>query len=498
MGRVAAILVMGLVVGCGPRDSSRVDAGAQPRHGTIRVELNMYNPGTVPLGIGAPNKVALELADEWVQGYPGATVKYQRIVSPGQGEGEWLKTQLIGGIAPEIVSQNAEIAWQDTEKGWYVPLDEYLDRPNPYVAGNPRWIDCFANQDLVQSKRAPNGKLYCVSIDIVETGLYYNKTLLRELGITRLPETWAEMLATLSAIDAAGVTPMATDMNLGSDWGQDIIFEMLYHDILPDMDLVPSRPDAEGYLGHYLESREAGFLFTKGFFTKRDPRWRELNRMLYEWRRYWPAELKNTDPTRLFLTQRVAFYWSGSWFIRRITTDPYVDFEWGVMYIPTITQATSPYGSGTPATVIGGAAVQLHVTNSALLNNNVEACIDYLMFLSSPQAMERLAEESLLFIPNIVGVRMDPRLEPFQEIFQRRYCAIKWLESLDGEYKKYWRRMLDYYLNDGVDLDGYLDMLETNFAGWVETHRHKGAWDFESMEPVWAQRAEALLKELDP
>ena len=149
-------------------------------------------------------------------------------------------------------------------------------------------------------------------------------------------------------------------------------------------------------------------------------------------------------------------------------------------------------------TVIGGAAVQLHVTNSALLNDNIEDCIDWLMFLTAPQNIERLASEALVFIPNVVGAEMDERLAPFQDIFERQYCAIKWLESMDGEYKKYWRRMLDYYLNDGCTLDEFLAMLEENFAAWVTAHQDDMGWDFEAMEKTWAQREESLLHELEP
>lgn len=492
-----ALVLMGLVTAC-HRGEAPVGAAVEASSDAIRVDLNIYTPGTIPQGIGERNKVATEVAAEWEKLHPGRRIRYQQLINTGSGEGEWLKTQLLGGIAPEIVSQNAEIAWQDVDKGWYVPLDEFMERPTPYVEGHPRWIDTFSNQALVGAKRAPDGKLYCISIDIVETGLFYNKRLLKEAGVEKLPETWEEMYAAFDKIQKLHKIPMTATFNLASDWGQDIVFEMLYHDLLPDMDLVPSSGDAEAYLGHYLDAKEAGFLFTKGFFTRRDPRWREQYRIIKEWRRYWAKEQKNTDPDRLFLTGRLAMYWNGSWFIRRMAKDPYVDFEWGVTYLPTITKATSPYGSGTPATVIGGAAVQLHVTNSAVQNGNLEDCIDFLMYLSSPRVIERLAQEALVFIPNIKGAEMDPRLAPFHEIFQRRYCAIKWLESFDGESKKYFRRMLDYYLNDGVDLEGFLAMLEQNFASWVELHRHDAAWDFGPMEEVWKEREERLIRELEP
>lgn len=484
--------------GCTKGNNSTAAADGPAEQDAIRVDLNIYTPGTIPQGIGERNKVALDIAREWEKQHAGRHIRYQQMINTGSGEGEWLKTQLLGGKAPEIVSQNAEIAWQDVGKGWYVPLDEYLQRPTPYVEGQPKWIDTFDNQALVGAKRAPDGKLYCISIDIVETGLFYNKRILKEAGVEKVPETWAEMYAAFEKVEKAGKIPMTAVYNLASDWGQDIVFEMLYHDILADMDIVPSSGDAEAYLGHYLDAQEAGFLFTKGFFTRRDPRWREQYRLLKEWRGYWAKEQKNTDPDRLFLTGRMAMLWNGSWFIRRLAMDPYVDFEWGVAYIPTLTKESSPFASGTPATVIGGAAVQLHVTNSAVINNNVEDCIDFLMYLSAPRNIERLSKESLVYIPNIKGAEMDPRLAPFKEIFARRYCAIKWLDSMDGEYKKFFRRTLDYYLNDGVDLDGFLEMMEGNFAQWVDSHRQDAAWNFEPMEKIWQEREARLSHELEP
>jgi len=495
--RIAISLALLFILSACSNEGEQSSGGRTSRN-LIRVDLNLYTPGTIPMGIGEPNNIADDVAREWEALNPGMRIRYQQTVNPGTSEGEWLKTQLIGGVAPEIITQNAEVTWMDVDKGWYVPLDDYLEQPNPYIPGNERWIDSFTNQALVNAKRAPDGKLYCVPIDIVETGLFYNKTLLNSMGIMKLPETWAEMLEVFQTIQQeSNITPFTADLNLASDWGKDILFEMLYHDILPHMDLIESSPEAQEYLGHYLEPREAGFLFSKGFFTSRDPRWRLMNEMLFEWRQYWARELKNSDPIRMFLTQRLAMYWSGSWFIRRMATDPYVNFEWGIMYIPKLTQETTKYASGTEATVIGGAAIQLHITNSALIKENLEACVDFLMWLSAPQNIERLASESLVYIPNIKGAEIDDRLEPFNEIFERRYCAIKWLESFDGEYKTYWRRMLDFYLEGGMTLDEYLIAIEGNFERWVESHLERG-WDFSEMDVAWEERKDILLRELDP
>ncbi len=464
----------------------------------IRADFGQYTPGMIPGGIGEPVREARNVADAWEKLHPGCTVKYQLMINTGTTEGEWLKTQLIGKIAPEIVTMNTEVAWQAIDKGWFIPLDEFLQRPNPYIPGNEHWIDSFTNIALTNSKRAPNGKLYCITMDTVETGWFYNMTLLRKLGITKKPETWEEMLADFKIIQEAGFTPLTSQMNLASDWGQDIVFEMIYHDLLPTLDPISSRDDVKDYQEHFIDPQEGGFLFTKGFFSSRDPRWREMNRLVKEWRQYWAKELKFSDPTRLFLTGRLAVYWDGSWTIRRMTKDPHIDFEWEIGYVPAITRATSRFASGSPATLIGGAASQVHITNSAIYNNSLEECVDFLMYLSAPQNIERIAGEALIFKPNVKGAKTDPRLQPFDDIFKRKSCAIQWMEAMDPEYKKVWRRWLDYYLQDGFELDAYLKVLDENFAAWVKSHEKDVVWDFTEMEAIWQTRKEVLLRELDP
>jgi hypothetical protein len=306
------------------------------------------------------------------------------------------------------------------------------------------------------------------------------------------------MLAMFEVVKAAKITPMTAQGNLASDWGQDIIFEMLYHDIMPLLDVVSSAEDVKDYQEHFFDPPEGGFLFTKGFFSSRDPRWREMHRILKQWRGYWAKELKFTDPMRLFLTERLAVLWDGSWTIRRLTKDPYIGFEWDIGYVPTITKETSHYASGTPATLIGGAGMQVHITNSAVYNDSLYECVDLLMYISAPENIERIAGEALLFMPNVKGAKMDDRLQPFSDIVKRKCCAIQWMESMDPEYKKVWRRWLDYYLEDGFDLDTYLGILDDNFAAWVKSHEKDAAWNFDAMEAVWQTRKETLLHELDP
>lgn len=461
------------------------------RNNTIYLTLGLYTPGN-KLAFGEPLKASKEIADEYTRMNPDISIKFvQQVAISGSQEGEWLKTQLVGGIAPDIIAQNAEVTWPDVAKGWYIPLDEFLEKPNPYIEGNKKWMDSFVNLPLVNSKRAGDGKLYCLSIDVVETAVYYNKTMFEKLDL-KLPDTWSDFIQLQQSLMDNGIVPMPSAFNLVSDWGQDIIFDMLYQDIIEYLDVEPSLESKKEYMCHYLTPKEVAFLFSKGFFTRKDPRWVEMHRILKDWRKYWAKELKNTDTARLFLTNRVAMCWDGSWFSRRLIFDPYIDFEWGIFYLPKITKTTSRFGTGAEASVIGGSAVQLHVTNSATIYNHLDKVIDFLMFFTAPQNIEKIINETMMFLPNIKGVEIPKELSPISDIFQRRYCAIKWLESFDPKYKSYWRRMLDLYLNDGLTTDQYLEKLEFNFQQFISEKKAKENWNFSDYEKKWQETGIAL------
>ena len=482
------ICLIGVIFSCSAADKKYEPAD---RKNTLYMNLGIYTPGT-KLAFGNPLQASKIIADKYTQMHPELTIKFvQQVTISGSQEGEWLKTQLVGGIAPDIISQNAEVSWPDVSKGWYIPLDEFLQKPNPYIEGNSRWMDSFVNLALVNAKRATDGKLYCLSVDVVETAIYYNKTLFQKLNL-ELPETWSEFVQLQQTLLDNGITPMPSAQNLASDWGQDIIFDMLYYDIIGQLDVEPSLDNQQEYMTHYLTVKEVAFLFSKGYFTRNDPRWIEMHRILKGWRKFWAKELKNTDTARLFLTNRVAMTWDGSWFSRRLLFDPYLDFEWGIFYLPKITKSTSRFGSGADASVIGGAAIQLHVTNSAVIYDHLDQVIDFLMFYTAPQNFEKVINETMMFLPNIKGIEIPEELAPINTIFQRRYCSIKWLESFDPKYKSYWRRMFDLFLNDGLLLDQYLAKLEINFQQFLDEKLMKENWDFSEYEEKWQNNGIAL------
>jgi len=486
------------------------DGGERPDRSSAKYVIRFspgqaYLPGAVPFGIGDPlNGLNLVIAD-FEKRFPDTQVE---IVNTPIVR-EYLVTQLSSGAAPDIVNVNVEDVWVDTQKGWYIPLDEFLEAPNPFVVekgvtnapGMREWWDMFRYQAISRGKAAPDGRNYCLTLDMVETGLFYNKTLFAELGISP-PRDWDEFLAACKRIKASGRIPLLMHMGAFMDWGHDLFFDQLYYDLLPGLDLKRD-PSREAYLEGYLDPEELVYLNRKGFFTRHDPRYRELWRIMRDLKNYSNKNIESSDVLREFVTQRGAMLWYSSSLTYRLAADKKLGFDWGVFYLPKFTTHTTQYASGTEMCVIGGSASQFEVTNSSVgdtptdwplerrmrESQRLERVINFLQFLCLPEQAERVVNEYPCFLPNIVGVDALPQLSDFERILERRYTTTKWIFSFDLRFSDVLQRMLALYLTDGADLDEFLDWQERNVRSSGENLLQRKSIDVAMFDEMWEQLA---------
>ena len=481
-----------------------------------------YLPDTNPYGIGEPLQGLKRVIAAFEARFPDTRIEVLTVPSVR----EYLVTQLSGGQAPDILNVNVENVWMDVQKGWYVPLDPFLERPNPFVVeqddphlpGYRQWWDMFRYQGISRGKAAPDGLNYCLTFDMVETGIYYNRTLFGQLGLD-VPQTWEELLAAMETIrahrrdDGSAVVPMLVNIQAYNDWCTDLFFDQLYWDLLPGIDLAQD-PSREPYLQGYLDWDELAFLRTKGFFGHRDRRYRQLWERMREMKRYTNRNLLADDLVREFVTQRGAMIWSVSALSYRLQGDRSLGFDWGVFYLPRFTEATSHYASGQPMCVIGGAATQLEVSNSAVSDTDpalpmtermaqskrLQRVMAFLQFICLPAHNATIVNEYPGLLPNIVGVEPLPILEPFAQILERRYTTTKWIFTFDLRFSEIQRRMLELYLTDGIDLDGFLHWQEQNLDAACANMRQRKEPDMARLERRWQELAPARanLRDLPP
>ena len=458
-----------------------------------------YMPGTSPFGIGAQLEGFRQIAREFEAIRPDTQIEFLNVPVVR----EYLVTQLSGGQAPDIINVNVEDVWVDIHKGWYVPLDPWLEAPNIFIReqGDPsqpgydQWWDMFKYQAVSRGKAAPDGLNYCLTFDMIETGVYYNKNIFAEVGVD-IPETWEEFIEIMGKIKEARYIPILMVIDNLNDWAVDLMFDQLYHEILPGIDLIQD-PVREQYLEGYLDGEELTFLFQeKGFFSHEDNRYRELWRLLYEYRQYCNQNIATIDMIREFVTQQAAMIWNSSPLTYRLAADRELGFEWGVFYLPPMTRKTSPYASGVDMCVIGGSATQLEVTNRSFSDTGDPATserlvrvMEFLQFITVPENYDRVVNEYTCFLPNIIGVEPREALRPFAEILERRYTTTKWTFSFDLKFSEIQRRMLELYLNDGINLDEFMDWQVSNMDAATLNMLRRVEIDLDEMHEAWDRLA---------
>lgn len=460
----------------------------------IRVAPGFYMPDRRPMDVGKPLQGLNEVAADFEKLYPDTRIEFVDVPSVR----EWVVTQLAAGTAPDIMNINVEDVWQDVQKGWYVPLDSFLEQSNPFVPkgspGSRQWWDMFKYQAISRGKAAPDGKMYCLTLDMIETGIFYNKSLFAKFGVSP-PKDWVDFLRIQQIFKDAGYTPMLVDSGAIADWGVDLLFDQLYDQLLPGIDLSKD-PKREQYLQGYLDWDEICYLHGKGYFTKDDARYLETFRIMKDWRRFMPLNLSSVDLTKEFINQRGPMWWSSSLSVYKLARDPDMAFPWGVFYLPAIPKSYSKYANGHPMCVIGGSATQLELSNSAIQDTHdvrtserLKRCVAFLQFLCLPKNTDRVVNEWVALLPNIKGVPVQPELQPFDTILKRQYGTTKWMFTFDLRFDDVYQRMLELYLNGGVSLSEFVGWMQRDIDSGCSTVVRRKHLDLSKFDPVWRSLA---------
>ncbi len=497
-----AVIIVGGTYLLWPDSDEKVDgqiSGEKINKKDVKFNLRVvagpfYKPGIAPGGIGELNVAYQEVVDEYERLHPDVKIT----IATGIAMREYLVTQLSAGRAPDILMVNVEDVWVDIHKNWYVPLDKYLEQPNPYCKpgepGSVHWWDQFKYQAISRGKLAPDGKMYCLTYDLIETAFYYNKDIFKELNL-KIPKNWDELADIVKKLRDADYTPIQTIVGTYADWGVDLMLDQIYYNILPGIDLVRD-PTREEYLKGYLDWDEICFLYKKGFFTKDDPRYVELWRQIYNMRKFSNQDIATADMVRAFVKKKAAILWLASNVSYRFDADKDLDFDWDVFYIPQFTTNMCKYAPNVPMCVIGGAGVQYEVSNSAYgdtgdpeTSERLKVVIDFLQFLTEPKNYEKIVNEHPILVPNVVGVPVLPLMKPYEEILKRRYTTTKWTYSFDIKFQDILQRMLHLYLDDHITLDEFIEWQERNLADASERFIRRKKPNFDAMEKEWKRLA---------
>lgn len=354
------------------------------------------------------------MAARYMELHPG--VRVEQMAIPESVYGTWLRTQLVGGTAPDLV----EFGHVPTGVGDellarnFVPLTSELEKPNPYNAGTElaeiAWRETFLD-GLDGVYRSSNLQdYYKVPMSLFTVRIYYNRALWRTiLGETPEPKTFGELEAIARRVQAqaaqSGRTlfPLAGSANsfqpvdqLFGSQTQRLCLKLDtdhdYYATAPEIALGALRGEWDldtPALGHGLELVQSLFhMMPAGFL-----------------------QLTRSDATFLFIQQRALMISTGSWDATSLISQ--VPFAVGVFRLP-MPAADDP--------VYGPAMLGAHTSEADLRPEGAfslwsgsphpEVALDFLRFMTS-QPGSRLFVQKSHWLPAIIGVEPDESFRAF-------------------------------------------------------------------------------------
>jgi len=324
----------------------------------------------------------------------------------------WLRTQVVGGTAPDIVEIGQGIT-SDMLARYFVPLGDVINKPNPHnvstsLADTPLRETFFDgmqggfNSDLLE--------YFGVPVSIVTVRIFYNLDLLKKItGNESIPATYEEFVALCEKVkDYSLRTGMPIVPIAGSKYNGPMLMDRLFSSqtqrLTADFNTTGEGGAGSGrIIERYFAGKwqttspeiESGFALAREVGGYMQPGFMQLQR---------------DDATFMFLQARSLMICTGSWDVTSIAQQ--AAFPLGIGPIPLPTKDHPRYGryvKGFVSEAGSNASLPFGLTKSS---KHPEIALDFLLFLGS-KAMAKVFTDVSGWLPAIVGVESSPRSKGF-------------------------------------------------------------------------------------
>lgn len=345
---------------------------------------------------------------------PGVTIEINEV--PGRIWNQWMRTQLIGGIAPDAMKAANNLSDADLAY-FFEPLTEVMARPNPYNRGTAlehvSWRDTFVD-GLSNTQSFPPGLLevYRVPFYGSTSRVFYNRTLFREAtGSEDPPKTFEEFVRICETIQVYARKHRLPMVAMAAYVGEESDVA-LFNKIFEHQTQRLAR--RIGTL-HNLKTdqRDAAIGYFRNQWQIDGPPAREAWMLMREIGQYFqPAFLQSRreDVTFLFSQQRSAMIVSGSWDASYFLN--HLSFPVGVFSVPLPRTDHPVYGPN----VLGpmGEGDEPGQGSFSLVRGSPhrEQTIDFLRYMTSLPINEEYAQ-TIQRVPVIVGAKIAPEITAF-------------------------------------------------------------------------------------
>lgn len=344
------------------------------------------------------------LLKEWEDLNPGYKVQLRR-TSYG-GDQASLIPLLKARKAPDIIYQNGSVKESHIGNNYYVPYNDYLDKPNPYNENKP-WREVYQSTEI-DATVASDGNYYYMNLERLAAGILYNKTFFDEHNI-KVPETYGEFMEAQAQIAALGKIPYLAQY----PWYNIILETNIFSDLIEQLDVI--RPNG------VVDMEEMIRGYKKGIWTPDCDEYRRYIDLICEKAKYEPVGGAGYDPITSFLRGDTVMIEATGESMRKAHYNKVKGFTEGVTGYPYLTNEDLGLDGKTPGSYCyrgtAGTATSWWVTQSAIRKGTVDKCMDLMMFLTSPKYNNRMIGKMAGAIPLDPTAKVDDYLQPLVDMY---------------------------------------------------------------------------------
>jgi raffinose/stachyose/melibiose transport system substrate-binding protein len=323
----------------------------------------------------------------------------------GNDHRTWVTTQLIGGTAPDVFQSRYIWTHEDYGKELIAELNNFLKQPNPYN-NNAEWNKTFADSIIANMVVPTTDKIAGIPTYSLSVRLFYNKEIFNEVGISKVPETWAEFLEAQAKIQEKGFVPMAVGTSKqGGDrpnWMFRYFSDQTVETLVPEMDLDKNGRITSNEIVAAIDNETIDFA--------KKP-WIDIFPIMKDWTRFWPKGFNGLtvdDATEMFLRGDAAMTLNLPSFAKEL--EGFMDY--GVMRVPYFTKETHPMAEERYYEVAAGNPDGVYAIPKTTSPEKQEAAADFLMYLTSPEVQQMLAQQ-LYRVPILKDAKFPDNIKQF-------------------------------------------------------------------------------------
>lgn len=417
-----------------------------------------------------------------------------------------------GENAPDIVHTNLIIQPDATEyinKGWLMKLNDFVNEPNPYNDGKTVFdgIDAQYHQDTYDI----NGNVSFLPFDLVGTGFYYNKDIFAALNLAE-PRTWEDLLAVSAKLQDAGYIPIAMPFQVGESWMRDSFIDWSSRSLFPQLLVLPGdgRYDEQVHAkNNTIKYDENNMAFDFGaifdpekvllagrnkLYDNQGPAEKKWWTLLKDLSQYYEPGYQTLDDASvysLFVSQKAAMFWSGSWQIGTLLADQQKlgdkSFNWGTFKFPEFA-TPDPLFPGKPRGIlVPGHRLGITMKKDAEQMKRTE---DFMKYLYSKDVAQKIYQRTLEageFVQGpslIVGVALPEEVNSYLTGFKvagNMNNALAQVSTVQTDEQAAWdQNRMDFY-GGKITVEEFLEKK----AGFVERANKKTIEDNKyDMDPL--------------